>query len=86
MLAREHELSHGLQACKGDADSDSAACMLELHQTCNAQAGWHGDFEAHSSLLLPFTDWAESAQVELNKRADANCVGAACFEGLIASG
>ncbi len=60
--------------------------MLKFHTACSVRADWMSEFEAHASLLVPFTDKAEDAQLELDRRVAAHCSGAACFEGVVASG
>ncbi|KAK9828183.1 hypothetical protein WJX74_002245 [Apatococcus lobatus] len=72
--------------CPKSVPQTGPPCMLHLHHACSGQEGWQAEFEAHARFLRPFTDWAEAAQVELDRRSAASCSGAACFEGLIASG
>lgn len=60
--------------------------MLDLHHACSGQEGWEAEFESYTRFLKPFTDWAEASQLELDKRHAASCSGAACFEGVAASG
>ena len=75
-----------LQVCPEYAQLAGPSCMLDMHHACSGQEGWQAEFEAHTRFLRPFTDWAEAAQVELDRRTAASCAGAACFEGLVASG